>query len=84
MEFGAQLRELHRAQHVLEDIETDAVIDRENIGMQPAFVRETDRTPIAERHRSRFALAEIPLHRLFLGPEIADYGHGRVPCACKA
>ena len=77
MEFGAQLRELRRAQHVLEDIETDAVIGRENIGMQPAFVRETDRTAIAERHRPRFTLAEIGLHRLFLGPEIADYG--RVP-----
>ena len=72
MEVGPQLRELRLVQHVLEDIETDAVIGRENIGVQPAFVRfarfahEADRTAIAERHRSRFAVAEIALHRLFL------------------
>jgi hypothetical protein len=76
MEFGAQLREFQRAQHVLENIETDAVIGRDNIGMQPAFVRETHRTAITERHRPRFALAEIALHRLFLGPKITDHGYG--------
>src|SRR6185437_4378435 len=63
-------------QHTFENVETTAPIGVENVGMKLARSREADRSPIAEGKGSLLALAQIGLHRRFLGA--VGHGSGRV------